>query len=121
MHLKIQKRDGREYLSVAQSYRENGKVKTRVVETIGYADAYADRFDDPVAHFRTYVDQLNRNAAAEHDAIDFSFDLGDEIEVNAIPPARLGASIALVDLGALLRELDDLPVGLFARYPYLLE
>ena len=30
------------------------------VETIGYADSYADQFDDPIAHFRSYVNQLNR-------------------------------------------------------------
>ena len=60
MHLKIQHRKGRDYLSVVQSYRQDGKVKTRTIETIGYADAYADRFDDPIAHFRSYVDQLNK-------------------------------------------------------------
>ena len=101
MHLKVQKRNGREYLAVVLSYRENGKVKTRIVETIGYADAYAGRFDDPVSHFRAYVDQLNRNAAAAHHAIEFSFDLDDEIETDTIPPARLGAMIALGCLDAL--------------------
>ena len=101
MHLKIQRRNGREYLSVVQSYREDGKVKTRTIETIGYADAFAAQFDDPVAHFRVYVDQLNRNAAFEQTAIKLSFDLGGEIEINATPPARLGASIALGCLDAL--------------------
>ena len=52
MHLKIQKRSGREYLSVVQSYRQGGKVKTRTIETIGYADSFLDQFEDPIAHFR---------------------------------------------------------------------
>ena len=56
MHLKIQKRNGRDYLSVVQSYRQDGKVRTRTIETIGYADAYADRYPDPIAHFRAHVD-----------------------------------------------------------------
>lgn len=108
MHLKIQKRSGREYLSVVQSYRQGGKVKTRTIETIGYADAYANRFEDPIAHFRTYVDQLNRNAIARRQPIELSFGFDDEIEQAAIPPARLGAAIAL---GC----LDALGIGAFFR------
>ncbi|MBR2804071.1 MAG: hypothetical protein IKE20_02855, partial [Eggerthellaceae bacterium] len=101
MHLKIQKRNGREYLSVVQSYRQDGKVKTRTVETIGYADAYADRFVDPIAHFREYVDQLNKGAVAQRQPIELSFGLEDEIDAEATPTARLGASIALGYLDAL--------------------
>ena len=101
MHLKIQQRNGREYLSVVQSYRLNGKVKTRTIETIGYADAYTDRFDDPIAHFREYVDQLNRGAIEHRQPIELSFAADDEIEAPAQPPARLGASIALGCLDAL--------------------
>ena len=101
MHLKIQLRSNRKYLSVVQSYRQNGKVKTRTIETIGYADAYADRFEDPVAHFREYVDQLNRNAIARRQPIELSFGFDDTIDSAAQPPARLGASIALGCLDAL--------------------
>jgi len=101
MHLKIQKRQGRTYLSVVQSYRQDGKVKTRTVETIGYADQYEDRFDDPIAHFRAYVDQLNRNALAERQPIELSFGFNDKIDPHAAAPARLGASIALGCLDAL--------------------
>lgn len=101
MHLKIQRRNGREYLSVVQSYRQDGKVKTHTIETIGYADAYAGRFADPIGHFRTYVDQLNRNAIAQRQPIELSFGFDDEISEKADPPMRLGASIALGCLDAL--------------------
>ncbi len=101
MHLKIQKRSGREYLSVVQSYRQGGKVKTRTIETIGYADSFLDQFEDPIAHFRAYVDQLNRNAITQRQPIELSFGFDDEIEPSAIPPARLGAAIALGCLDAL--------------------
>ena len=101
MHLKIQRRNGREYLSVVQSYRQGAKVKTRTIETIGYADAYADRYEDPIAHFREYVDQLNRNAVAQRQPIELSFGYSDVIDATAAPPARLGAAIALGCLDAL--------------------
>lgn len=101
MHLKVQKRGGREYLSVVQNYRQAGKTKTRTVETIGYADAYADRYDDPVAHFREYVAQLNEQSATEQQPIELSFGHDDAIGEPFTPPARLGAAIALGCLDAI--------------------
>ncbi len=101
MYLKVQKRNGRAYLSVVQNYRQNGKVKSRTVETIGYADAYAGQFEDPIEHFREYVDQLNRDEAAKSRPIDLSFEIDDEIDPSDSAPVRLGASIALGCLDAL--------------------
>lgn len=101
MHLKIQHRQGRAYLSVVQSYRQDGKVKTRTIETIGYADAFADQFDDPIAHFQSYVDQLNKSAIEQRQPIELSFESDDTIDLEARPTARLGASIALGCLDAL--------------------
>ena len=101
MHLKVQDRKGRKYLSVVQNYRQAGKTKTRTIETIGYADAYTDRFEDPIAHFREYVNELNAQSASHRRPIDLAFGAGDAIEPNAAPPARLGAFIALGCLDAI--------------------
>ena len=100
MHLKIQKRNGRAYLSIVQSYRQDGKAKTHTVETIGYADAFADRYEDPIEHFREYVEQLNARASASSAPIELAFEPNSAIDV-AMPPARLGAAIALGCLDAL--------------------
>ena len=101
MHLKIQKRNERDYLSVVQNYRQGGKTKTRTVETIGYADAFADRYEDPIAHFKSYVAELNSQSAAERRPIELSFGIDDAIAASAEPPARLGAAIALGCLDAI--------------------
>lgn len=101
MHLKVQKRNGREYLSVVQNYRQDGKTRTQTVETIGYADAYADQFDDPIAHFRAHVDELNARAAAQEQPIELAFDPDAEIDPLNSPRARLGAAIALGCLDAI--------------------
>lgn len=101
MHLKIQKRSGRDYLSVVQNYRQDGKVKSKTIETIGYADAFADQFVDPIAHFRSHVEELNRADAAQRQPIDFQFEASGQIDATAVPPARLGATIALGCLDAL--------------------
>lgn len=101
MRLKIQKRNGREYLSVVQNYRQNGKTMTRTVETIGYADTFAESYDDPIAHFRCYVDQLNKEESARKRPIELSFAHDDVIAPSADPSARLGAAVALGCLDAI--------------------
>lgn len=101
MRLKVQKRNGREYLSIVQNYRQGGKTKTRTVETIGYADAFAGRYDDPVAHFRARVERLNEEAAAEKRPVELAFAPDDAIDADDAPSARLGAAIALGCLDAI--------------------
>ena len=101
MHLKVQKRNGREYLSIVQNYRDGGKTRTRTIETIGYADSFAAQFDDPVAHFRARVEEMNAQAAAEKQPVEFAFEHDDVIDGKATPRARLGAAVALGCLDAI--------------------
>ena len=108
MHLKISKRGERRYLSVVQNYRENGKTKTRTIESIGYADAFADRYPDPIAHFRAYVEELNEAQRASREPVTLSFARDEQIEAGGEPTAREGAGIVLA-------YLDALGVGAFFR------
>lgn len=101
MHLKKTKRNGRIYLSVVQNYRESGTTKTRTIETIGYADAYADEFADPLAHFEAYVAELNAQRRAHQAPIEFAFPRECTIDANRTESARWGAAIALAYLDAL--------------------
>ena len=101
MHLKIRKRNGRAYLSVVQNYRSGGTTRTRTIETIGYADEFADRYDDPIAHFRSYVDELNAQADERRKPIGFTFKHDEAIDGATAPRARLGAAIALGCLDAI--------------------
>lgn len=101
MHLKIQERKGRQYLSVVQNYREGGTTKTRTVETIGYADAYLDRYDDPVEHFRAYVAELNEKEAQMNAPVELRFGRDAKIGDTDAPALRLGSAVALGCLDAL--------------------
>ena len=101
MHLKVQNRNGRQYLQVVQNYREGGKTRTRTVKSIGYADQFEDRYEDPVAHFREYVKTLNDEVSQDGGRIELAFAFDSAIEEDAPLPARLGASIALGCLDAI--------------------
>lgn len=51
---------GKTYLSFVQGYRdENGKVKQKTIEKIGYLDDLKQKYDDPIAHFREIAQKRN--------------------------------------------------------------
>jgi hypothetical protein len=54
MHLNQlkEKKTGRIFLSFQESFRVNGKNKTRTVKWIGYLDEFTNLYADPIAHFK---------------------------------------------------------------------
>lgn len=66
MFLKQSKSHGKVYLSFVQGYRdENGKIKHRTVEKIGFLDDLKKDYDDPVKHFKKIASQKNNNEVTE--------------------------------------------------------
>ena len=45
-------KDGRITMYFAESYREDGKVKQRTIERIGFIDEFTHLYKDPIAHFK---------------------------------------------------------------------
>lgn len=57
---------GKIYLSFVQGYRdENGKVKQRTIEKIGYLDDLKKKFDDPISHFKELAKQRSHEEINE--------------------------------------------------------
>lgn len=67
MYLHITPTKKGKFLTAVQKYREpsTGKVKEKTVETFGYAEKYADQYDDPIAHFREVVAQMTKDQKTE--------------------------------------------------------
>lgn len=101
MHLKKTKRNGRIYLSVVQNYREGGKTRTKLIESIGYADEFEDLYPDPIAHFAAYVESLNEDRRAESGSIALTFAHDAKIDPAHVSSARWGSALALAYLDAL--------------------
>ena len=62
MYLNIMrnKKTGITRLSIRRGYRdENGKVKHTTIKTIGNLDDLKKQYDDPIAHFKKVVEQMN--------------------------------------------------------------
>lgn len=101
MHLKKTKRNGRIYLSVVQNYREGGKTRTKLIESIGYADEFENLYPDPIAHFAAYVESLNEGRRAESGSIALTFAHDAKIDPVHVSSARWGSALALAYLDAL--------------------
>lgn len=70
---------GRIYLSIVHGYRDNdGKSKAKTVQKIGYLDEFEKKYDDPIAHFKTIVDEMNRERR-ETDSTAITLNMAEQI------------------------------------------
>jgi len=53
---------GRIYLTIAQSYRIDGKARHKTVEKLGYLDELEKEYADPISHFKTVVAEKNKKS-----------------------------------------------------------
>lgn len=60
MFLRKEKRKGRTYLSIVQTYRDQKtkKTKTKYIKTLGYLDELEKEYDDPISHFKAEAKKL---------------------------------------------------------------
>lgn len=106
MYLKQTKKNGRIYLAVVRNYRQDGCVRQKTVERIGYADEFAGEFADPVAHFKEYVAQLNAQQREDAAEVHLSLERDALISPDGSGTVQLGSAIAL-------GYLDKLGAGRF--------
>jgi hypothetical protein len=52
--------NGKPYLSFVQGYRQNGKVKQKTVEKLGYLEDLEKQFSDPIAHFKKIAEERSK-------------------------------------------------------------
>ena len=87
MYLSIQKRGGREYLSIQKSYwnRETQSRTSTTVKVLGFVDALLKEYDDPIAHFKRVAKEMT---AAEKEQRQISIDVNMDEE---LPESAQGA------------------------------
>ena len=60
-----QKSTGKTQLAIVQGYRENGKSKHKVIQSLGYAEDYLDQYEDPIAHFKQVAAEMTQKDQQE--------------------------------------------------------
>jgi len=61
MYLKQSKSNGKIYLSFVQGYRQDGKVKQKTVEKLGYLEDLKKEYADPIAHFKQVAKERTKS------------------------------------------------------------
>lgn len=65
MYLKVGKSNGKTHLSFVQGYREDGKVKQKTIETLGFLEDLEKIYDDPISHFRQLAKDRTENGSSK--------------------------------------------------------
>ena len=61
MYLKKSMSNGKPYLSFVQGYRQDGKVKQKTVEKLGYLEDLEKEYSDPIAHFKQVAKERSKS------------------------------------------------------------
>lgn len=79
------KKTGRTYLSIVQSYRDKNSKhpKTTTVKSLGYLDDLEKVYDDPIAYFTEEVAKMNEKKAADKSPITFSINKEERIDIGS--------------------------------------
>ena len=97
MNLNVSTRKGKIYLYIEKGYRdENGKVKKKVVKTIGYLDDQKldESITDPIAYFREVARQMTDEEKAQR-RIQFTVDMNEKLPSEAVGTQNLGYILPL--------------------------
>ena len=86
-------KNGRVLLTFTHGFRENGKLKQKNIETLGYLDDLEKRYEDPIAHFREIARQRTAERAREMEPIQLVLDPQAEIAAYEIGLKNLGYAV----------------------------
>ena len=65
----LEKKTGRHLIMFVEGYRENGKVKHRTIERIGYVDEFTDLYDEPITHFKQVAKEKTKEKQERQKAV----------------------------------------------------
>ena len=79
MYLKTSLSNGKPYLSFVQGYRQDGKVKQKTIEKLGYLSELEKSYADPIAHFKQVAkERTEKESPQKRLDLDLSSILPDE-------------------------------------------
>ena len=96
MNLNVSKRNGRTYLYIERKYwdKENKKVRSTNVKSLGYLDMLEKEFNDPIAHFRNVALEMTEEEKTQK-SMTLTLDLSEKLEVEADRRFNLGYAVIL--------------------------
>ena len=78
-------------LSIVHAYRENGKIKSKVIKNLGFLEDWLDQYEDPIAHFQEEVRQMNEER--KNVVTKLEINLQDKLEPDTTNRKNLGYAV----------------------------
>ena len=102
MYLKTSLSNGKPYLSFVQGYRQDGKVKQKTIEKLGYLSELEKLYTDPIAHFKQVAkERTEKESPQKRLDLDLSSILPDEANfrknVGYVAPKSVYSRLGLRD------------------------
>ena len=103
MFLRQEKRKGRIYLSIVETYIEPNtkKHKTRYIQTLGYLDELEKDYADPIAHFKQVAKEMTDAKKSEKDPLTIQVDPSAQLAIGENVLKNFG----YLAISAIYREL----------------
>lgn len=81
MYLRKSMSNGKPYLSFVQGYRQDGKVKQKTIEKLGYLEDLEKLYTDPISHFKQVAEERSKSESPQKKLeMDLSSNLPDEVD-----------------------------------------
>ena len=76
------KRINKTYLSIARGYQNSeGKTRTKIVEYLGCLDDLRKQYDNPIAHFKEVIKQMNDEEKNNNKPLTITIDKNEELNI----------------------------------------
>lgn len=98
------KKTGRTYLSIVNTYHDSKKKQTRTstIKSLGYLDVLQKEYDDPVAYFTEEVRKMNEEKNRDKKTITLSISLDETLDLDSDNRKNFGYAA----LSKIYHELD---------------
>ena len=98
---KTPQKTGRMHLAIADSYREDGKTKTKTVKSLGYLDEFTEIYSDPIAHFTELAKEMTLAEKEKSAPIQITIHPMEKINRRTENRKNIGSAVCLSHLNAL--------------------
>jgi len=101
----LNKKTGRIFLTIVESYREKGKTRQRTIESLGYVDELQQSYDDPIAYFTDRAKKLTREKKRIQAEVTLTFKpFADTLALDQNEPNR--KNIGYAALSSIYHQLE---------------
>lgn len=98
MYVKRSGYKGKTYLSIVEGYRIEGKVRHKTIEKLGYLEDLEKQYENPIAHFKEVVKQMNKESIKEYTI--------KNLNTKVIDNSSKSKNLGYVALREIYKELD---------------